>query len=232
MILKKTVFFCFFTFVLSFSFSETLSSSPLLRGISPSLQPEVKKLLEKENVHTLVSSLDTLLQKATLTTDKEILSCFGASLYKLMGDFPKASLWYEKTAQFASEEKGISYILASVQCSLTEGNTTKADTLLKSVSKKTVSQLQKNLIKVYALWSWIYKTEKTEDLYEPLVILESYTSVESMKDMHPSLLLILFSLTQKDAYKESLLKKFPNSPEALIIKEKAQFLPGPFWYLY
>ena len=48
MILKKTVFFCFFTFVLSFSFSETLSSSPLLRGISPSLQPEVKKLLEKE----------------------------------------------------------------------------------------------------------------------------------------------------------------------------------------
>ena len=80
---------------------------------------------------------------------------------------------------------------------------------------------------------WICgKTEEIEDLYEPLVILESYTSVESMKELHPSLLLLLFSLTKKTAYKDVLLEKFPHSPESLIITEKAQYLPGPFWYLY
>lgn len=231
MIFKKKVFFCFFLFLMASSFAENFSSN-LLKNLSPTIQLEVKKLLDKGEVSAVTASLEGLIKKTNLASDKEALSCLGASLYKLAGNFSKASLWYEKASQYAEECNAVSYILASSQCALTEGNTTKADTLLKSISKKNLTQLQKNYVKVYALWSWIYKTEEIEDLYEPLVILESYTSVESMKELHPSLLLLLFSLTKKTAYKDVLLEKFPHSPESLIITEKAQYLPGPFWYLY
>ena len=51
-----------------------------------------------------------------------------------------------------------------------------------------------------------------------------------MKSVHPVILLTLWYVSGEDSYSDKIIKDFPLSTEAAIVKGDVQLLPTPFWF--
>ena len=61
-------------------------------------------------------------------------------------------------------------------------------------------------------------------------MLQAYIKVDSMKTVKPAILLTLWYVTGEESYSKEIIKSFPKSIEASIVKGDAQLLPTPFWF--
>ena len=200
------------------------------------IQEAVRKSTDGQQ--SMASIIKDVEQAATTATasDKRSLYTFLGSLTEQLGSYEDAAAWYAKAAGIASAPapgtSGLTteqLVLAAVRCSLSCGDNQQADDYLASLGNATQEETLA-YVRLYKVWSWLCRIQSSQELLEPVAVLESYSAWESMKQVRPPVYLTLWYLTGRDEWNRKLQKEYPKSAEAALAAGKAAVLPSPFWF--
>ena len=200
----------------------------------------IQNAVEKSSSNS--SSIDSILQedeKAASTADasnQRSLYTFLGSLTEQLGEYGTAAAWYAKAAGISaapapntpaltSEE----LVLAAVRCSLSCGESQQAEGYLDFLGN-TTNEKTRAYSRLYKVWGTLSRVESSQQLEEPVALLQSYTTIDSMKVVRSSLYLTLWYLTGNTQWSSKLQKEYPESAETAVVTGKAKLLPTPFWY--
>lgn len=192
---------------------------------------------KKDSVNESVTYLKTQISKMTVAAEKRATYIFLAQLQEQMSLFNEAQISYATAAGIAAgDAEGMpkktneQLVLDAVRCALSCGDFATADSYLNSSVRNSKNETIQAYIKLYTQWSALCHAETVEDLQEPIVLLQAYTKVASMKAVHPAIFLTLWYVTGEKSYSTEITKQFPKSIEAAIVRGDAQLLPTPFWF--
>lgn len=192
---------------------------------------------KKESVEQSVSYLKTQISKMTVASEKRAAYIFLASLQEQMSLYDDAQKSYAQAAGIAAgDAEGMpkktneEIVLDAVRCALSSGDAVTADNYLNSAVRNSKNEDVQAYIKLYSQWSALCKANNVNDIQEPIVMLQAYTKVDSMKIVKPAILLTLWYVTGENSYSKEITSKFPSSIEASIVKGDVQLMPTPFWF--
>ena len=192
---------------------------------------------KKESVEQSVSYLKTQISKMTVASEKRAAYIFLASLQEQMSLYDDAQKSYAQAAGIAAgDAEGMpkktneEIVLDAVRCALSSGDAITADNYLNSAVRNSKNEDVQAYIKLYSQWSALCKANNVNDIQEPIVMLQAYTKVDSMKIVKPAILLTLWYVTGENSYSKEITAKFPSSIEASIVKGDVQLMPTPFWF--
>ncbi len=195
-------------------------------------QSKIERALENStSVEETIEVLKDIVEKGTKAEQLQASGII-ASLQEQFGDYTDASFYYTNAATLVGREtiQGQSFLLGAVRCALMTGDVSRADFLLSTAFPSSAADEIKASVNLYAVWSWVIKTDGKEEQSAPISVLESYVNAKSMISVKPSILVTLFYLTDEEKWSNQLVKEFPHSPEAAVVLGKAQTLPVPFWF--
>lgn len=181
-------------------------------------------------LETEIANLTSQLEKASSSEKKiQILEKIARS-QEFSNMFPEAEQAYFECAELADANQKINYILNAVRCSLSYGNSERADELLAKIANGARSNEYTARFKLYAIWSWLTKCNTYDETFEPIAILKSYLELGSMQEVRPQMLFTIWYITGEIKYAEMLKNEFPQSPEYAIICSRMEISPSPFWF--
>lgn len=192
---------------------------------------------KKDSVEESVSYLKTQISKMTVASEKRATYIFLASLQEQMSLYDDAQKSYAQAAGIAAgdadgmpKKSNEEIVLDAVRCALSSGDAITADNYLNSAVRNSKNEDVQAYIKLYSQWSALCKANNVSDIQEPIVMLQAYTKVDSMKIVKPAILLTLWYVTGENSYSKEITSKYPNSIEASIVKGDVQLMPTPFWF--
>ncbi|MCR4940558.1 MAG: hypothetical protein K5930_10705, partial [Treponemataceae bacterium] len=162
-----------------------------------------------------------------------------APLQEQLGLYQEAQTNYSIAANLSASIKSSSgqsavadevLLLGAVRCALSCGDTPSADYILSTAFSSPLSSETQAYKILYAVWSWLCKSEDGEVPAQPVAVLKQSVQLSSMQVVKPAMLLTLWYVTGDASYSSQLEKEFPNSPEYAVVKGNAAFMPVPFWY--
>jgi cell division septation protein DedD len=225
--MKKTLLcFIFTALAASCIFSAELKAKDL-----------TSKAAQKANIEESIEYLNENAEKITSLSDKRSVYIFLASLQEQMNLYEDARLSYAKAASIAAgdaegmpKKSNEQLVLDAVRCALSSGDYITANNYLNSSVRNSKNPVIQAYIKLYSQWSELCRAETKEDLQEPLVMLQTYLKLDSMKELKSTILLTLWYITGDKSYSSKITADYPSSMEAAIVKGDIQLLPTPFWF--
>ena len=191
----------------------------------------------KANVDESISYVQGQINKLTVASEKRAAYIFLASLQEQMSLYPEAQKNYAVAAGIAAgdadgmpKKTNEQLVIDAVRCALCCGEYSIADSYLNSAVRNSKNAEILSYVKLYTQWSALCRAENVADLNEPLELLQAYLKVESMKSVHPVILLTLWYVTGEKSWANQITKNYPSSTEAAIVKGDVQLLPTPFWF--
>lgn len=192
---------------------------------------------KKENASESVEYIKSVLPKISINSEKRSTYILLGTIQEQMADYSDASASYAAAAGITGgdaegmpKKSNEQLVLDAVRCALSSGDFQTADSYLNSSVRNSKNERIQSYIKLYTQWSSLCKANSIDDLQEPIILLQAYLKVDSMKDIQPAILLTLWYVTGDDSYSVQLSEKFPKSVEASIVKGDVQLLPSPFWF--
>ena len=219
-----------FSILLLFSFGALIFAEPKAKDIAA-------EAAKKANVDESISYVQGQISKLTVASEKRAAYVFLASLQEQMSLYPEAQKNYAAAAGIAAgdadgmpKKTNEQLVLDAVRCALCCGEYSIADSYLNSAVRNSKNAEILSYVKLYTQWSALCRAENVNDLNEPLELLKAYLKVDSMKSVHPVILLTLWYVTGDKSWSTQITKNYPSSTEAAIVKGDVQLLPTPFWY--
>jgi len=196
-----------------------------------------KESSKKDSLEQTVTFLKKNVPLLTPASEKRSGYAFLGSVQEQMGNYIEALSSYSSAAAIAAgdapgmpKKSSEQLVIDAVRCALSSGDWSTAQKFLNSAVRSSSDARISSYVKLYEQWSILCKAQKIEDTKEAVALLKTYTTLESMKNVHPQLLLTLWHITGENSYSEELKKSFAKTPEAAIVKGEIQTLPAPFWY--
>ncbi len=193
--------------------------------------------VKKSTIEESVSYLKEQIKSLTVATEKRAAYVFLASLQEQMSLYGDAQKSYATAAGIAAgDAEGMpkktneQLVLDAVRCALCCGDWPTADSYLNSSVRNSKDSQILSYVKLYTQWSALCRAENVNDLNEPLELLKAYLKVDSMKAVHPVILLTLWYVTGEKSWADQITKNFSTSTEAAIVRGDVQLLPTPFWF--
>ncbi len=186
-----------------------------------------------------VKALKDSYAKATGTKEKLDVLMLLAPLQEQLGLYQDAQTNYSIAANLSasikspSGQSGVaddSLLLGAVRCALSCGDTPAADYILSTAFSGPVSAETQAYKILYAVWSWLCKSDDGVVPAQPVAVLKQSVQLSSMQVVKPVMLLTLWYVTGDKTYASQLEKEYPQSPECAVVKGNASFMPVPFWY--
>ena len=204
-------------------------------------EPKAKDIkaqaVKQSTVEESVSYVKNQIKSLTGASEKRAAYVFLASLQEQLALYGDAQKSYATAAGIAAgdaegmpQKTNEQLVIDAVRCALCCGDWPTADSYLNSAVRNSKDANIQSYVKLYAQWSALCKAENVDDLNEPLELLKAYLKVQSMKSVHPVILLTLWYVTGDKSWSEQITKNYPNSTEAAIVKGDVQLLPTPFWF--
>lgn len=195
------------------------------------------KAAQQASVTESISYIKTELKNLTAPSDKRSTYILLASLQEQLSLYPEAQKNYASAAGISApdadgmpKKTNEQLVLDAIRCALCCGEFSTADSYLNSAVRSSKNPKIQSYVKLYTQWSKLCKAENSQDLQEPIELLKAYLNVDSMKEIHPIILLTLWYVTGDNSYSKKITENFPNSTEAFIVKGDVQLLPTPFWF--
>ncbi len=195
---------------------------------------------KKSTVTDSVSYLKKNVASVSANADKRAVYAFLAALLEQQGLYAEAQKTFVQAASIQGSADSVvpgvpnknseELVIDAVRCALCAGDYTAAESYLNSAVRNSKNETIIAFVKLYEQWSALCKAKNIADTKECIAMLKTYSSLDSMKVVRPSVLLTLWHLTGESQFSENLKKNYPNSMEAAIVKGKIQTLPTPFWY--
>ena len=193
--------------------------------------------VKKSTVEESVSYVKTQIKSLTVASEKRAAYVFLASLQEQLALYSDAQKSYATAAGIAAgdadgmpKKTNEQLVLDAVRCALCCGDWPTADSYLNSSVRNSKDSQILSYVKLYAQWSALCRAENVNDLNEPLELLKAYLKVDSMKSVHPVILLTLWYVTGEKSWADQITKNYSTSTEAAIVKGDVQLLPTPFWF--
>lgn len=197
------------------------------------LSQKVKDTIENNSISEGISILkDVSSSNESSSQEKLESTILVAQILEQQGEYLEACQYYTSAASLVGTNtlEGQQFLLDAVQCTLSVGDVSRADFLLSTALANAQDNSIRSRANIYAVWSWVLKTDSKDELSGPISVLETYVSLDAMKEFRPIMLLTLDHLTEDEKWAKQLISEFPNSPEAAIVTGKAHKSPLPFWY--
>ena len=192
---------------------------------------------KKDSVEESVSYLKSQISKMNVAAEKRATYIFLASLQEQMALYDDAQKSYAQAAAIAAgnaegmpKKTNEQIVLDAVRCALSSGDYATADSYLNSAVRNSKNEKVQAYIKLYTQWSALCKADDVTGIQEPVVMLQAYLKVDSMKSVKPAVLLTLWYVTGDASYSKEITKLYPKSVEASIVRGDVQLLPTPFWF--
>lgn len=224
--MKKLVIFLTLSILGSFLFCQEMTAKKIAEEAVKKANPTEAALYVQEQA-----------EKLSVNAEKRSAFAFLGSLYEATADYENAQKSYAKAAGIAAsnaegmvQKSNEELVLDAVRCALSAGDWENAQNYLNSAVRNSKSAEVIALVKLYEQWAALTKAEKKEDLQEPVALLKTYVTLDSMKSVKKSILFTLWYITGDKEYSEQLKTEFPSSMETEIINGKVQIYPSPFWY--
>ena len=204
-------------------------------------EPKAKDIkaqaVRKSTVEESVAYVKDQIKNLTLATEKRAAYVFLASLQEQLALYGDAQKSYATAAGIAAgdaedmpKKTNEQLVLDAVRCALCAGDWPTADSYLNSSVRNSKDSQILSYVKLYAQWSALCRAENVSDLNEPLELLKAYLKVDSMKSVHPVILLTLWYVTGEKSWADQITKNYSTSTEAAIVRGDVQLLPTPFWF--
>lgn len=230
--MKKTLFL---SIIMLLSFSAVSAQTK-----SPSAKSLIDAAAKKSSVAESVAYLKKNAESLSVNAEKRAVYTVLAAILEQQGQYADAQKTYAKAASIqGSAETSVAglpnknseeLVLDAVRCALCAGDYASADSYLNSAVRNSKDEKIRAFVKLYEQWSILCKAKNTADTKESIAMLKTYSTLDSMKSVRPSVLLTLWHLTGESQFSENLKKNYPKSMEAAIVKGEVQTLPTPFWY--
>lgn len=192
---------------------------------------------KKDTVEESIDYLKTQVQKISDAAEKRAVYVFLASLQEQLSLYDDAQKSYAQAAAVSAgdaqnmpKKSNEQIVLDAVRCALSSGDYVTADSYLNSAVRNSKNEKIQAYIKLYSQWSELCKANSVDEIQEPIVMLEAYSKMDSMKSVKPAVLLTLWYLTGEKTYEKQILSEYADSAEAGIVKGDVQLLPTPFWF--
>lgn len=200
------------------------------------IQEAVKKSAQGDvPISTIIQDVEQAAATASASNQRSLYGFLG-SLTEQLGRYEEAAAWYARAAGIAAPPAigtpaltTEQLVLSAVRCSLGCGDNQQADSYLASIRNSTVAETVA-YVRLYSVWSWLCRISLPSELVEPVAVLESYSTLDSMKLVRPPVYLTLWYLTGKNEWSRRLRQEYPKSAEAALVSGDAQMLPSPFWF--
>ena len=193
--------------------------------------------VKQSTVEESVSYVKDQIKTLTVASEKRAAYVFLASLQEQLALYSDAQKSYATAAGIAAgdadgmpKKTNEQLVLDAVRCALCCGDWPTADSYLNSSVRNSKDPQILSYVKLYAQWSALCRAENVNDLNEPLELLKAYLKVDSMKSVHPVILLTLWYVTGEKSWADQITKNYSTSTEAAIVKGDVQLLPTPFWF--
>ncbi len=221
--------------IISFLLTALLAASLFAAELTASFV--TSEAAKKDSVDESVKYLKSQISKMTSPAEKRAAWIFLAALQEQLAYFDDAQKSYAQAAAIAAgDAEGMpkktneQIVLDAVRCALSAGDYATADSYLNSAVRNSKNESVQAYIKLYSQWSALCKADDVAGIQEPVVMLQAYLKVDSMKAVKPAVLLTLWYVTGDTSYSKEITKLYPKSIEASIVKGDAQLLPTPFWF--
>ncbi len=215
----------------------SLISAAALFGADLKAKDVTAKAAAQDSIENSIAYLEKTAPTISIAAEKRAVYIFMASLYEQMNQFDDAQRAYAVAAGIAAgdaegmpKKSNEQLVLDAVRCALSAGDAATADSYLNSAVRNSKNEKVQAHIKLYNQWSELCKANTVEDLQEPVVMLQTYLKLDSMKSVHSTVLLTLWYITGDENYSKQITTNFPASTEAAIVRGDIQLLPTPFWF--
>ena len=226
--------------ILSITFLFFLTLPLLAQEKALSAKSVIEAAAKKSSVADSISYIKKNLASVSAGAEKRAVYAFLAAVLEQQGQYSEAQKNYAQAASIQGSAQAVlegvpnknseELVVDAVRCALCAGDYASADSYLNSAVRNTKSQDISAHVKLYEQWSALCKAQKEDDTKESIAMLKTYSTLDSMKIVRPSILLTLWHLTGQAQFSESLKRNYPKSMEAAIVKGEIQTLPTPFWY--
>lgn len=231
--MKKCIFLVLLNF---FVFAVSVSA----QSKSNSAKNVIAAASKKSSVDESISYLQKTVSTVSVDAEKRAVYAFLAAVLEQQGQYAEAQKAYVQAASIQGSAQAVledvpnknseELVIDAVRCALCAGDYSSADSYLNSSVRNSKDANIIAYLKLYEQWSALCKARKESDTQESIAMLKTYSTLDSMKSLRPSILLTLWHLTGEAKYSENLKKNYPKSMESAIVKGEIQTLPTPFWY--
>ena len=211
------IFFC----VITHCFSQQIANEKVLN------------VVVNNTIDDSLTLLETMANDVNGPNEERVASSiFLAQLIEQKGDFLKACQYYTNASAIEGTDTalGQNLLLDAVRCTLSTADVLRGDFLLSTAMANPQNSSIRARANIYAVWSWILKTQSKDELLGPVSALEAYLNLDYMVEFKPTILLLLNYITEDSKWDAQLRKEFPLSPETAIVSDSAKITPSPFWY--
>ncbi|MBQ5780555.1 MAG: hypothetical protein IIW10_01225 [Spirochaetaceae bacterium] len=151
-----------------------------------------------------------------------------------IGEFSNATKSYAEAAILSPSRTSTKYELGRARCALFAGDTVNSKAILKELLLSEEDRMNDRIRaegKLLTVWCDIAEAKNYSAQSKNIALLRSYSTNETMESVRPAVLFSLWWLTDDKNVKETLLKNYPNSPEAALVDGKAALMPSALWFL-
>jgi len=164
------------------------------------------KTIDNTDAQTAIKELSKSLKAATTDAEKKDIYPLLGALQEQLGLYPEAQASYNSAAALTGLDntEGQYFLLGAVRCALSHGDSASADFLLSTQIEQPLTVEISAKKKLYALWSWLAKSENQNDIQAIIPVLKTYATEKDMVSVQPVILLTLYKLTNEEEWSNLL----------------------------
>ena len=175
------------------------------------------------------------LKNIESTKDQKEVNKFLAEYAIRAGLFENAGEHYLKCYNIEPNKDNKKYLLKALKCFILSGNTTQAYTVYGTLISLREARLSKYDVEADLYLQYLHLKESLNDStleFDSVIrILREYSNNERFAPFKASILFTLWFISNDKEAEKLILKQYPKSIEAMLIKGDVIILPTTFWYL-
>ncbi|MGI5111208.1 hypothetical protein H0R90_04185 [Treponema putidum] len=219
--IKKILFFLLFLFF--------LHSLTAQNSLPQNVQKIIKTGFTKKTPFEASSFMEAEISKMSLNTEKIIALAVLADYEERFDLFLRAGRHYLEAAELSPETGRKTLLTKAFGAFLLADNITEASELCRNRLLPVIeAPFSKEDIKILVFFEWL---KLKSDEKASLENIKKYVTDSKFAEFHPAMLLTLWWVDGDKKAENTLIKKFPNSIEASVVRGEAFLSPKTFWYL-
>lgn len=198
----------------------------------------VKKLVEqaftKKTPEHIISFINAETNKLATDSEKRLAFLVLADYEERCDLFTQAALHYARAADMSAGAEKKTSLLKAAGAAILAGDFDKAQLFLSQAAQfiQNPASVADMKIILYSEWSKLKSVQEDSLEFSSVISsLKKHVTDSAFQTFHPALLLTLWWVENDKKAENTLLKKFPNSIEAGVVRGEVMLSPKTFWYL-
>lgn len=219
--IRKILFFLLFLFF--------LHSLTAQNSLPPNIQKIIKNGFTKKTPADVSSFIEAEIKKVSSNEEKIMALSVLADYEERFDLFLRAGRHYLEAAELSPEKERKTLLTKALGAFLLADNISESSELCRNRLQPIIeTPFSKEDIKVLVLFEWL---KLKSDEKSSLENIKKYVTDSKFSEFHPAMLLTLWWVDGDKKAENTLVKKFPNSIEAAVVRGEAFLSPKTFWYL-